>query len=82
MFVGKDIWRKYFPACPKLVEYLAQLAIKSVPLADEGRDGITYLRDAISAGIRTPLTEEYRDEVLRLTGADTLDEAIIAVRGT
>ena len=61
--------------------HLADLAIKSIAIAGPGRDGISYLLDAISMGIRTPLTDEYRDEVLRLTSTATLDEAIAAVRG-
>jgi len=51
-------------------EVLAKLAIASVTAKTyrAGRDGLRYLADAISHEIHTPLTDLYRDTVLRLTG--------------
>lgn len=58
--------------------HLANLAIASAQ-EDAGRcgeDGITYLRNAEIAGIVTPLMSSYKSEILRQTGASTLDDAI------
>lgn len=55
---------------------LARLAIESVGAADPGKDGISYLIAARAAGIATPLTAGYEAEVLRRTGAPTLEEAL------
>jgi hypothetical protein len=52
---------------------LARRAVASVAAGE--RNGIAYLRGAIECGIATPRTGDYRDAVLALTGADTLDEA-------
>lgn len=68
------------PEADRNGKFLARAAVDSVGRTDCCRDGITYLRDAISVGIATPLTDEYRDEVLRLTGADDLDEAVSMAR--
>ena len=54
---------------------LADAAIESVKKAEEGKDGITYLMNNIAAGIETPLTAAYRDEVLRQMNADSLSAA-------
>ena len=59
---------------------LAEHAIQSVTGALEGKDGITYLADAISCGIETPLTSEYRAEILRRTGTASLYEALNIAR--
>jgi hypothetical protein len=59
---------------------LAEHAIQSVSEAPEGKDGITYLADAISCGIETPLTSGYRDEILRRTGTMSLQEALKSAR--
>lgn len=59
-------------------ERLAQLAVASITLETfrENRDGIHYLADAIRHGVRTPLTDLYRQAVLRLAGdAPDLEEA-------
>ena len=61
---------------------LAVLAIDSVARTDSGRDGITYLMDAINAGISTPLTDDYAAEIMRRTGTGTLEEALASVRGS
>ena len=57
-------------------EDLANHAIQSAKKAAEGKDGITYLRDAIASGIKTPITPAYQTEVLRQTRAQSLDEAL------
>jgi hypothetical protein len=65
-------------AAPSAIE-LARLAIKSVRTAKEeklGDNGIAYLRDAISHGIRTPLTASYERKLLDLTGGVDLDNAL------
>jgi copper homeostasis protein CutC len=58
---------------------LAMLAIASAKALDDGRDGITYLRRAIEAGIETPLTSSYKTNILRMTeGRDLADALAIA----
>lgn len=61
---------------------LAELAIESArgPAGDKEKDGITYLRQALSHGIETPLTGPYREAILRETGTETLKEARATVR--
>ena len=60
---------------------LAEHAIHSVEVADEGMDGITYLINAMKYGIETPLTQAYRDEILRQANSPTLEEALRSVKG-
>ncbi|MBB4420939.1 cation transport regulator ChaC [Rhizobium leguminosarum] len=60
---------------------LAELAIGSAEAVikgelQAGRDGITYLRDAINAGIKTRLTDAYQASILQQTGTADLDAAI------
>ncbi len=55
---------------------LAKAAIASVAKAAPGEDGITYLRNSIAAGIKTPLTSGYKQEVLRQTGTQDLGDAL------
>ena len=50
-------------------------ALASVTLTECGKDGITYLHDNIAAGIHTPLTDAYRDEIRKQTNSTSLDEA-------
>jgi hypothetical protein len=52
---------------------LAELAVHSVPAAPRGHDGITSLMDAKKSGIETPLMRDYESEILRQTGAKTLE---------
>ena len=61
-------------------EGLAKAAVESVAKAPEGKDGISYLASAMGTGIRTPLTEDYRDAILRLTGVDSLVDALIVAK--
>jgi hypothetical protein len=58
---------------------LAKAAIASVANAAPGQDGITYLRNAIAAGIKTPLTDDFAQEVLRRTGTESLADALTGV---
>jgi hypothetical protein len=55
---------------------LAELAVESARLERTGRDGITYLREVKRNGITTPLSDAYEREILRLTQAHDLDEAL------
>jgi len=61
-------------------ETLAQLAIVSVARAETGKDGITYLINAKGFGIRTALSDAYEAEILRMTGAASLDDALSQLR--
>jgi hypothetical protein len=61
---------------------LAEHAIHSVEIAAEGKDGITYLINAIKCGIETPLTSAYKVEILRQTNAGSLEEALIILKGS
>jgi hypothetical protein len=65
---------------PSAVE-LAQHAVESVRKAEAGKDGISYLMRAIASGIDTPLTKSYVTEIQRLTGTESLPEALKKVRG-
>jgi hypothetical protein len=67
-----------FPAtiAPLTAMRLAELAIESARLERTGRDGITYLSNAKRNGITTPLSNAYEREILRLTQAHDLDEAL------
>jgi hypothetical protein len=57
---------------------LAQLAVASARNRDvpEGNDGISYLINAKKTGIVTPLSAAYEKEILKLTGADSLEKAL------
>jgi hypothetical protein len=57
-------------------EELAKAAIESVAKADQGKDGISYLIAALESGIRTSLTDEFRAEILRQSGAGMLQELL------
>jgi hypothetical protein len=59
---------------------LAKKAIESVAKDPEGRGAITYLIDAIRSGIETPLTADYKAEILKQTMALTLEEALKTVK--
>jgi len=58
---------------------LAKAAIASVAKVAPGQDGITYLRNAIAAGIKTPLTDDFAQDVLRRTGTASLADALAQV---
>jgi hypothetical protein len=55
---------------------LAEHAIGSVETAKEGKDGITYLIEAIRSGIQTPLTSAYRSEILEQLNTGSLEDAL------
>ena len=55
---------------------LAYKAIKSVGKAKKGQDGISYLITANSNGIRTPLAQEYEEEIKGQTKTESLEEAL------
>jgi hypothetical protein len=63
---------------PTAVE-LANAAIASVAMAAPGQDGITYLRNAIAAGTKTPLTDDYTAAILRRTHTESLRDALAKV---
>ena len=67
---------------PLSAERLATLAIRSAQreAGAKGEDGISYLSSAISNGIVTPLLPEYREAILKTTGAKNLEEAHRVVR--
>ncbi|HEX8534181.1 MAG TPA: hypothetical protein VF662_08440 [Allosphingosinicella sp.] len=65
---------------PLSAEKLATLAIKSARQAAPGKDGITYLINAMRSGIITPLTSDYEAAILAKTGARDLAGALASVR--
>ncbi|MGH8543563.1 MAG: hypothetical protein ACREX3_08020 [Gammaproteobacteria bacterium] len=80
-FAGLDwvLYTRIFPNIDGLTpNRLADLAIKSAQgvARKNGRDGISYLRDALLNGIRTPLSDAYREAILQRTDATSLDEAL------
>lgn len=65
---------------PLSADTLATLAIKSAREAAPGKDGITYLMNAMRSGIVTPLTSAYEAAILAETGARDLAASLAAVR--
>jgi cation transport regulator ChaC len=63
-------------------EQLGRLAIESAKASagKRGKDGIRYLIDAGRNGIRTPLMDGYRREILRQTGTHSLADALRIAR--
>lgn len=59
-------------------DILADLAIESFKSneVEKGRDGITYLKNNIDNKIITPLTEKYRNSILKKMKANSLEEII------
>ena len=55
---------------------LAELAVASARVRQDGSAGISYLMNAKKREIQTPLSAEYEKEILRLTGAGSLDAAL------
>jgi hypothetical protein len=62
-------------------EELAELAIKSAmsEAGKRGRDGISYLISLKRQDIVTPLMPAYEQAVLKITGAATLEDALINI---
>ena len=63
---------------------LAKLAVASARKREvpEGNDGISYLMNAKKAGIVTPLSADYEKEILKLTGAASLEQALAKAHDT
>ena len=63
-------------------DHLADLAIRSAhaKAGANRKDGISYLASVIRQEITTPLLPEYRDAILRKTGAGNLVEAHAKIR--
>ena len=61
---------------------LADLAIESAKAkaGRTGKDGISYLISVKRQGISTPLMPDYESEILRRTGASSLDDALVLCR--
>lgn len=55
---------------------LAHKAIESVGRAKKGDDGISYLINVKWKGVKTPLTEEYEEEIKRQTKTGSIEEAL------
>jgi hypothetical protein len=58
--------------------FLADQAIQSIlkPAGEKELDGVRYLLNAKNSGIVTPMTLSYEAEILKRTGAKTLESAI------
>lgn len=65
---------------PLTPDKLAKLAIKSAREALLGKDGITYLMNAMRSGIVTPLTAAYEAAILVETQTSDLVAALAATR--
>lgn len=67
---------------PLTADELARRAIVSArsEKVPAGRDGISYLIDNLRQGIETPLTDDYRREVLRQLNVPNLDAALDTLR--
>lgn len=59
---------------------LARRAIASVTGAKKNKDGISYLIGVIEAHVSTQLTNDYRSEILRITGKKSLAAALRAIQ--
>ncbi len=61
-------------------EELAKAAIASVRKTNEGKDGISYLQNNIANRIKTPLTRDYKAQILEQTGTQSLKQALEQAR--
>lgn len=59
---------------------LACRAVRSVQQTEAGKDGISYLMQAICSGISTPLMNDYQNEILRITDSKSLTSALEKLR--
>jgi hypothetical protein len=59
---------------------LAELAVESARVRQDGSDGISYLMNAKKCGIQTPLSPDYEKEILRLTDKASLEAALASTR--
>jgi hypothetical protein len=74
-----DFYAKGKIANPKPTT-LARHAIKSVQHTKNGKDGISYLMQAMRSGISTPLMNDYQNEILRITDSESLPAALEKLR--
>lgn len=65
---------------PLSAEELAKRAINSAKGSDDGRDGISYLIDAIKHGVKTPLSAAYEEEIKKQLQPRNLNEVLRAAR--
>jgi hypothetical protein len=74
LVLATKIGANFSPLTP---QKLADLAINSAAsdAGSQGRDGISYLINARNAGIITPLTARYEQEILKQSGTDSLSAA-------
>ncbi|GBE25071.1 hypothetical protein BMS3Bbin02_01355 [bacterium BMS3Bbin02] len=74
LVLATKIGANFSPLTP---QKLAELAIESAAsdAGSQGRDGISYLINARNAGIITPLTARYEQEILKQSGTDSLSAA-------
>lgn len=77
-FVERVLYTDFLPA-GKIVEpkakELAESAIQSVKRAAQGMDGISYLANNLTCGIKTKLTDDYATEILKQTNTGSLADA-------
>ena len=59
---------------------LAEAAVASIAAAPPGKDGVSYLMERLSEGVVTPLTARYQEEILTMTDAWSLAEALGLLR--
>ena len=59
---------------------LSAKAIESAKAISNGKDGISYLMNAKTSGIITPLMSDYENKILQSTKSDTLEKALEIVR--
>jgi hypothetical protein len=59
---------------------LAELAVESARVRQDGSDGISYLMNSKKCGIQTPLSPDYEKEILRLADTDSLEAALASTR--
>jgi hypothetical protein len=59
---------------------LARLAIESVMKAEPDKDGISYLMATLGRQVETPLSNPYREEILRRVGVNSLAGALEVLR--
>jgi hypothetical protein len=84
--VGKVLYARIasniVPLTPQRLAELALNSARCAEVAAKGRDGISYLMDALHNGIDTPLSAAYEAELLRRSGAATLADALEDMRVT
>jgi hypothetical protein len=58
------------------IEQIAQFAdaVASIAKDEPGMDGISYPRDMLAAGIKTPLTDDFAKDILGQNGTESLGD--------